>query len=106
MRFLKSFDRSLPSGSKNPVKTSQMRAGRCIEQLEDRTLLSATLMRDIHIGATGSDPQNLIAVGNRLFFTANDGTNGIELWSSNGTTIGTSLVKDINLGSGHSFPRQ
>ncbi len=31
-----------------------------------------------------------------MFFTANDGSNGTELWKSDGTESGTSLVKDIN----------
>lgn len=39
-------------------------------------------------------------VGNNLFFTANDGVHGRELWRTNGTAEGTVLVKDINLGSG------
>jgi ELWxxDGT repeat protein len=38
-----------------------------------------------------------------LFFRANDGTNGIELWKSNGTAAGTVLVKDINPGSASSY---
>ncbi|MEZ5990306.1 MAG: hypothetical protein R3F30_14540 [Planctomycetota bacterium] len=31
-------------------------------------------------------------------FTAEDGTNGRELWISDGTAAGTSLVKDITPG--------
>ena len=30
-----------------------------------------------------------------LFFRADDGTNGDELWQSDGTAAGTTLVKDI-----------
>src|SRR5205814_7721686 len=33
-------------------------------------------------------------------FTANDGTNGIGLWKSDGTDVGTVMVKDIVTGSG------
>src|SRR6266699_5397261 len=39
-----------------------------------------------------------------MLFAANDGMTGIELWKTDGTANGTSLVKDINLGGGHSFP--
>ena len=34
--------------------------------------------------------------GNTLFFRANDGVNGLELWKSDGTEAGTMMVKDIN----------
>src|SRR5207248_1354608 len=39
-----------------------------------------------------------------LFFAANDGVHGTELWTSDGTAAGTVLVKDINPGSSSSYP--
>lgn len=42
-----------------------------------------------------SEPLELTAVGNTLFFTANDGITGRELWKSDGTPAGTTLVADI-----------
>jgi ELWxxDGT repeat protein len=38
-------------------------------------------------------------VDGTLFFTANDGVNGDELWKTDGTEEGTQLVKDISTGS-------
>ena len=41
-------------------------------------------------------PATSTNVNGTLFFTADDGTNGCELWKSDGTAAGTVLVKDIN----------
>ncbi len=46
-------------------------------------------------------PSNVL-LGGFMYFTANDGTNGAELWKTNGTT--TSLLADINSGAGASTP--
>jgi ELWxxDGT repeat protein len=41
---------------------------------------------------------------NKLYFYCDDGVNGLELWSSDGTPTGTKLFKDINPGKGSSTP--
>lgn len=43
-------------------------------------------------------------VGGRLLFSAGDATNGVELWSSDGTALGTTLLADINPGAASSTP--
>ena len=43
-----------------------------------------------------SSPPTLTAVGRTLFFSADDGRHGRELWKSDGSRTGTVLVKDIN----------
>src|SRR5262249_53540670 len=72
------------------------------ESLEQRRLLSATpeLVKDINPGSGSSafSAPSLTNVNGTLFFRANDGTNGYELWKSDGTTAGTVLVKDIRPG--------
>jgi ELWxxDGT repeat protein len=40
-------------------------------------------------------PRYLTNVNGTLFFAANDGTHGLELWKSDGTSAGTVMVKDI-----------
>lgn len=58
------------------------------------------LVKDIHAGLTHSDPQELVTVNGTIFFAANDGVNGMELWKSDGTAAGTVLVKDIHPSNG------
>ena len=62
------------------------------------------MVKDIYSGSGGSTPDHLTAVGNTLYFEANDGTNGDELWKSDGTASGTVMVKDIRSGSSSSSP--
>ena len=45
-----------------------------------------------------SYPQDFAEFNDRLYFSANDGENGRELWVSNGTARGTQLLADINDG--------
>jgi ELWxxDGT repeat protein len=42
----------------------------------------------------------LTVAGDSLYFKADDGTHGFELWISDGTEAGTSMVKDLNPGTG------
>jgi RHS repeat-associated protein len=54
-------------------------------------------------GAGGSLPnRRMVAIGSTLYFVAEDSTHGEELWKSDGTSSGTVMVKDINVGSGSS----
>jgi len=55
-------------------------------------------------GVFGSYPREMTVVGNKLFFVADDGTNGRELWVSDGTENGTAMVWDIRNGPDGSFP--
>ncbi len=53
------------------------------------------LVKDINPNGD-SNPFFLAQIGGLAFFSANNGTNGFELWVSNGTETGTYMVKDIN----------
>lgn len=64
----------------------------------DGTAGGTSLLKDIRPGAEGSrgDPFDLTSLGDgRVLFTANDGVSGPELWISDGTEVGTVLLKDI-----------
>ncbi|WP_310557364.1 ELWxxDGT repeat protein [Flavobacterium sp.] len=69
----------------------------------DGTNASTVMVKDIYPGyqfasvPNNSDPFNLTNVNGTLFFTANNGINGSELWKSDGTEAGTVMVKDINI---------
>ena len=46
----------------------------------------------------------LISFQGHLYFAADNGTQGEELWRTDGTPAGTILFKDINIGPGDSEP--
>jgi ELWxxDGT repeat protein len=79
-----------------------------VERLEDRCVPasggSAALVADINPGSVGSNPGPIVVLNNTLYFAADDGVHGSELYKSDGTAAGTVLVKDINPGSGSSSP--
>ncbi|MCC6456223.1 MAG: hyalin [Caldilineaceae bacterium] len=65
------------------------------------------LVKDIflpNVYGDSSAPSNLTDVGGMLFFNANDGSRGRELWKSDGTEAGTLLVRDIITGPANSRP--
>lgn len=65
------------------------------------TLISfgqATLVKDINLGNYSSNPSEKIVFKNEVYFAANDGVNGKELYKTDGTEAGTILVKDIFTG--------
>ena len=62
------------------------------------------MVTDIDPGSDSSAPRYLTNVNGTLFFTANDGTHGDELWKSDGTATGTLLVKDTNPGIANIYP--
>lgn len=50
-----------------------------------------------------SSPREFFEFNNQLYFIAQNDKTGSELWKTDGTAAGCSLVKDINLGNGSSI---
>lgn len=68
----------------------------------DGTATGTVLVKDINPGTGNGFDKNsdaFFALNNVLYFTANDGTSGTELWKTDGTGAGTVMIKDINPGA-------
>ncbi|QNA44567.1 ELWxxDGT repeat protein [Lacibacter sediminis] len=68
----------------------------------DGTEVGTVRLADINPGAASANPINFTVFNNALYFSANNGTNGTELWKYNGTVA--AMVEDILPGSGSSSP--
>jgi ELWxxDGT repeat protein len=68
---------------------------------------TALLLKDIAPGTPGAEPEGLVRGADGLFFTADDGVHGRELWVSSGTGgTGTFLVKDLRAGLDSAEPNE
>ena len=45
-----------------------------------------------------------LGASGQVYFEGDDGTHGYELWTSDGSAVGTYMLEDINAGSGSSYP--
>jgi ELWxxDGT repeat protein len=73
----------------------------------DGTAEGTVFVRDVRPGPLGSTPLGdgigrRVVVGERLFFSADDGVSGDELWVTDGSSNGTRRVADIAQGTGSS----
>jgi ELWxxDGT repeat protein len=73
----------------------------------DGTRRGTKLVRDIAVGRYGATTRfpldHMENIGGTLFFAADDDIHGVELWRSDGTRRGTTLVRDINPGGRGSY---
>ncbi|HEY8075261.1 MAG TPA: ELWxxDGT repeat protein [Labilithrix sp.] len=64
---------------------------------------SPYLVKDVKPGVLDSSPFGFVDLGGTLVFFADDGASGVEPWKSDGTTLGTSMLKDVHIGSADSY---
>jgi ELWxxDGT repeat protein len=58
------------------------------------------LIKDINPGSPSSNIWTMMSASGQVFFNADDGVHGNELWVSDGTADGTHMVKDLNPSGG------
>src|SRR3954471_3246916 len=66
--------------------------------ISNGTSAGTTLLKDINPATTAftdSAARNFTALNSTIFFIANDGTHGLELFKPDGTPAGTVMVADI-----------
>ncbi|MFN7975172.1 MAG: hypothetical protein U0166_22945 [Acidobacteriota bacterium] len=73
-------------------------AGGCELWKSDGTAAGTALVKDIEVGAAGSNPGSAFDDGGRLVFVASTGAAGAEPWVSDGTSGGTAMIADVNPG--------
>jgi len=74
----------------------------------DGTITGTSMVKNIGSGITsgiGDSAFSYLYTLETLFFVAKNGTQGIELWRSNGTEAGTTIVQDIRTGQASSEPQ-
>lgn len=75
----------------------------------DGTDAGTVLVKDIRPRERGSrrrfTDRSLIESGGTVYFAADDGTHGLELWKSDGTEARTVMVVDLHLGTEGSSPQ-
>lgn len=67
--------------------------------VSDGTATGTNFLYDVNNNISTSSFEtntNFYVLNDVAYFLANDGTNGLELWMSDGTLSGTSILKDIN----------
>lgn len=79
--------------------------------ISDGTTAGTTLLADLNPGIADGAPLSsqstaFAELNDHLYFSAKNKDHGLELWTTDGTTFGTELVKDINPGVFGSLPNQ
>lgn len=75
--------------------------------VSDGTAAGTKRIADVRSGTESAGtigPIQFTALGGAVYFGASDGTHGYELWRTDGTAAGTTMVVDAFAGEGDSYP--
>lgn len=78
-------------------------AGSTQRELHSTDGTTISLVKNID-ATSSSSPRPLLVANNKLFFSARETSSGRELWVTDGTEVGTVMLKDINPGTTGSDP--
>ena len=76
----------------------------CVERLEPRAMMAVSPVLDLNTSPAQGSAPDAAAYGGAFYFTTFDAATGSELWKSDGTPGGTSLLRDILPGPRNASP--
>lgn len=94
----------LEAGGQTTIVASTAATG--IELFSVPATGAPSLLRDILPGPLGSEPELGVVLGGVVYFSADDGESGRELWRTDGTPQGTRRLSDVTPGEVPSSPEQ
>lgn len=95
------------AGINNKIVFNPLWIGQMEPQVIDLlTPSNSGVLKEIYPSSISSTPREFTVLGTNCFFAADNGTNGREIWKTDGTTAGTSLYLDLNTGTTNSNPDQ
>ncbi len=82
-------------GGQGPPRDTVSSSASSDQAVSKRDLPAPQLVKEINPGNASSVPEMFVQFDQTVYFRANDGKHGVELWRTDGTSAGTSLVADL-----------
>ncbi len=90
--------RTIVHRSNQPIASPRFTTRPTLEPIEARLLLSAELVGDINQTSPGSDPQQLVRLGDAVYFVASSASGLKRFWRTDGTSSGTTVPRRLACG--------
>lgn len=102
------YDRGVPLGSSAVLYLNTAATG-FEPWISDGTAAGTFQLADVMPGPPSSMPATslpyLVSSGTRAYFAADDGAHGTEIWTTDGTVLGTRMLADVEPGAIGSVPQ-